>query len=81
MDGLGAVFFRGFEDPVHPQIAFRRWRWSDVLGFVGQANVQRAAVGIRENRDAADLHLAQRANDAHGDLATIGDQNPSKHAW
>ncbi len=81
MDGLGAVLLRRFENPIHAQIALRRRRRPDVLGFIGQANVQRAAVGIREDRDAANLHLAQRANDAHRDLATVGDQNPTKHAW
>ena len=81
MDGLGAVLLRRFENPIHAQIALGRRRGPDVLGFVRQANVQRAAIGIREDRDAANLHLAQRANDAHGDLATIGDQDSTKHAW
>ncbi len=80
MDGLGPVLPGRFENPVHAQIAVGRRRRSDVLGFVGHANMQRAAIGIREDRDAANLHFAQRADDAHGDFATVGDQNPTEHA-
>ncbi len=80
MDRVGSMLLRGFENAILAQIAFGRRRGSDMLGFIGHANVQRAAVGIRKDRDAADVHLAQRANDAHGDLATIGDQDPAKHA-
>ena len=76
MDRFGPMLFRRLENSIHAQIALRRRRWADVLGFVGQANVQRATVGIREHRDTANFHLAQRANDPHGDLATIRDQIP-----
>ena len=80
MDGLGPMLFRRFENAIYAQIAFRRRRGSDVLRFIGQANMQSAAVGIRENRDARNLHLAQRTDDAHGDFAPIRNQYPTKHA-
>ena len=46
-----------------------------VDGDVGFAHVQRARVGVGVDGDAADAHAAQRAHDADGDLAAVGDEN------
>jgi hypothetical protein len=81
MDGLHGVPIGGLEDPVHAQVAFTRWSGPDMLGFVRQANVQGAPVGIREDRDAPNPHVSQRANNAHRDLATVGNQYLPEHAW
>jgi len=74
MDCARLMFLRGIQQAVDAQIAFRRGRWADMLCLIGHPNVQRGAVGIRKNRNAGDVHLTQRANDAHRDLTPVGDQ-------
>ena len=48
--------------------------------LVGQADVQRVAVELGVDRDGADAELAARADDAHRDLAAIGDEHLVEHA-
>ena len=48
-------------------------------GFIGHADGERSAVGIGIDGDAGDVHLAERANDAHRDFSAIGDQDLSEH--
>ena len=75
MDGFGAVLAGGVENAVDAQVAFGGGRGADVLGFIGHAHVERGAVGIGVDGDGGDAHFAQRADDAHGDLAAVGDQD------
>ena len=42
--------------------------------------MQRFAIGFRVDRDSGYAQLLARAIDAERDLATVGDQNFSKHA-
>ena len=79
MNGLGAVRLRRVENAVDAQIAFGRCGRPDVRGFVGHTHMERSAIGIRVDGDARDPHLAQRANDAHRNLAAIGDQDLAEH--
>ena len=44
-------------------------------GLVGEAHVQRVAVGLGVDRDRADPHLVAGADDAHRDLAAVGDED------
>ena len=44
-------------------------------GLVGEAHVQRPAVRLREDGDRPDPHLAAGADDAHRDLAAVGDEH------
>src|SRR5258708_2845404 len=61
MDRFSAVLARGIEQTVASEIAFGRRRRTDVLGFVGHADVQRPAVGVGIHGDIADAEFAQRA--------------------
>ena len=45
------------------------------IGFVGHARVQRVEVGIGIHRDRLHAVVGTGANDAHGDLAAVGDQD------
>ena len=81
MNRVGSMFLGGLENAFLTQIAFGRSRGSDMLRFIGHANVQRAAIGVGKNGDAAYAHVAQRADDAYGNLAAVGDQDSAKHAW
>jgi len=49
--------------------------FTDVLLRAGVAHVERGAVALRVDRNRRRPHLAARTDDAHGDLAAIGDQN------
>src|SRR5436305_1379902 len=75
MNGVGAVALGGFEDSVDAQVAFRGRRRTDMLGFIRHANVQGAAIGVREYRDTADPFFSQTADQANGDLTPVRDEN------
>ena len=79
MNGVDTVTAGGIEYPLDIQVAFRRRRSADMGGFVGFADVQRGAVRVGVDGHRANAHLAQRADDAQGDLAAIGDQNLWEH--
>ena len=79
VDRFDAVLLSRLENSVDAQITLAGWRWAQALGFVGEANVQRSAVGIGIDRHAADPHLAEGADDTNGDLAAVGDQYLAKH--
>ena len=61
------------------EIAFGGARGADADGLVGEANVERVAVGLAVDRDGADAHLFAGADDAKGDLTSIRDQDFLKH--
>jgi hypothetical protein len=80
MDGLGAMLAGGVEDLFGYQVAFRGGRRADMFGFVGHADVPGNAIGVGIDGHTGDTHLAQRADDADGDLAAIGNQYLAEHA-
>ena len=80
MDGFGAVLAGGLQNAVDSQVAFGGWRGTDVLRLVRHAHVQGRAIGIGEDGDGADPHLAQSAHHAHGNLAAIGNQDLAEHS-
>ena len=75
MDGLGAGGPRGGDDLVLVEIALGSGRGPRATAIVGLEHVQRLAVRFGEDRDGDDAHLAAGADDADGDLTTIGDQD------
>jgi hypothetical protein len=79
MDGVDVRDFRGADDGGNVQIAARALGRPDANGFVGEAHVQAVAVGFRINGDGADSQVLARADDAHRNLATIGDQDFLEH--
>ena len=79
MDRFRAMAARGIENAVDIQIAFGRWRGTDVRGFVGFPDVQRGAIDIGINCHRTNAHLAESANDSQGDLAAVGNQNFREH--
>jgi hypothetical protein len=48
--------------------------------FIAEADVQRAGIGLRIDRNGAQPETACGARNAAGDLATIGDQDGFEHA-
>ena len=75
VDRVRAGALGGFENLVDLEVAFARRRRPDVDRFVGVADVQAGAVSIRIHGDGRDAQFAAGADDAHGDLAAIGDQH------
>ena len=71
MNRLGAGTPRRLEQPLDDEIALGGgWR-ADEVRLVGDAGVQSAAVGLGVDGNRPDAELAERAEDAHGDLAPV----------
>jgi hypothetical protein len=66
---------RRLDQPRHDEVALGGGRWADQEGLVGDPRVQCAAVCLRIDGDRPDPELAQRAEDANGDLAAIRDED------
>src|SRR6185436_10591191 len=73
MDRFGACGFGRADDRCDMQVVF------DAQRVVGALHMQRVAVDIGVDRDAADAEPATRADDAAGDLAAVGDQDGAEH--
>ncbi len=80
MNRLGARLLAGRDNLVDQQIRLPRRRRPEMNLLVRHLDMQRVLIGVRIDRDGGDAHLAGGLNDAASDLATIGDQNFTKHA-
>ena len=67
------------DDARDPQVALRCGRRPETDGLVGQANVQRVAVGGRVDGDGLEPELVHRSDHADGDLAPVGDEDAREH--
>ena len=79
MHRLGARALAGVDDFLDQQIGLRGRRRADMHGLVGHFDMQRVGVRVGINGDRGDAQPPGGLNDAAGDLATIGDQNFTKH--
>jgi len=79
MDSVTASTASDVDYFVDAEVAFARCRGADGIGFVGKPNVERFAVDFTEYGDGADAKFAAGAQDAHGDLTTIGNQDFLEH--
>src|SRR3989304_1226529 len=52
---------------------------ADGVGFVGETNVERSAVGVAVNGNRGDAQLAAGAQEADGDFPAIGDEDFAEH--
>ena len=75
MNRIGAGDLGGGDDGWNMQVTARGRRGADAHRFVGEANVQRAGVGLGVHGDGRDAELAARADDAQRDLAAIRDED------
>src|SRR5439155_13622198 len=80
VNGLAAGGGRRRDQRRDAEIALGRLRRPDADGPVREPHVERVVVGGRVDGDGLDVQLVQRANDAHGDLASIRDENALEHA-
>ena len=75
VDGVAAGLLRGVDDLVDAEVALGRRGGADRVRLVGDADVERGAVGVGVDGDGGDAHLVERARDANGDLAAVGDED------
>jgi hypothetical protein len=81
MNGISSAALRGIEDSIDIQIRFSGRRRANQIGVISDTNVEGGAVYLRVNRRRGDSHLVAGADHAHGDLATIRNQDFLKHPW
>jgi hypothetical protein len=81
VDAGGAELSGRVEQLVAVEVALGRRRRAQAHGGVGFEHVRRGAVGIGVHGQRADPHPSERADDADGDLAPVGDQYRVDHRW
>src|SRR4029079_4370896 len=70
---------RGSDDPLDGQIALARRGGPDPHAHIGGSHLQRLAAAAGIDSDGPDAHPPRVADDAAGDLTTIGDEDGSEH--
>ena len=75
MNGIGATSPRDVKDSLNVQVGLGRCRRTDVISLVGLHHMQSSAIDIGENGNGMNTHFTARTNHAHGDLATIRDED------
>lgn len=78
VDGLGSGAHRGVDHLLDVEVALPGRRGADQDRGVGLGDVPRLRVGLAEDGHGADAHPLEGADDAHGDLAAVGNQNGVK---
>src|SRR5580765_2363905 len=79
MDRVRTRIARGLEQPRYRQVTLGRWRRSNGDRAIGRKGVRRAGISLRVDGNALDPELAARADDPHGNLAAIRDQQAADH--
>ena len=77
MDGVGAGAPGGLDEQVVAEVRVGGRGARQSHGRVAGAHVQRAGIGVAEDRDRADPEPATGTGDAAGDLAAVGDERRS----
>lgn len=75
MHGLSTGALDGIQECIDTQVALPGRRGAEPDCHVGLANMTCVGIGVAEHRDRTDPHGLQRADDAHRDLAAVGDQD------
>ena len=75
MNRPGSRLFRGLDDAIADEVAFRRGRRADVNRLIRFANVRRSRVRVAVHCHGPNAQLATCTDDAHCDLAAVGDEN------
>ncbi len=78
--GVAPGCLRGGDEIRDPQVALRSGRRADAHRLVCELDVERVAVRRRVDGHGLDPELVERADHAHGDLASIRDEHAVEHA-
>ena len=81
MDRIHIADFRRGDDLVNLQVAVDAASRSDAVSFVGECDVHRIGVRFAVDGNRLNSHFATGANDAKGNLTTVGNQNLLKHGY
>ena len=76
MDAVRTCRARRRDDPLAEEVALRGRRAADRDSLVGHPRVHRLGVGLGMHRDGLEAEALARPQDAAGDLAAVGDQDP-----
>ncbi len=79
MNGVGTGDLGGGDEIRDAEVGQAARRRADADVVVGEAHVQRLAVGLAVDRHGLDAELAAGANHPQGDLAAVGDQDLLEH--
>ena len=79
MDGLSTRTARNLQDRIAAQIGLCRWRRANRVCLIRLPHMQRRGISLRKDGNAAQTHPPRGANNAAGNLATIGDQERFEH--
>lgn len=80
VDGIHVGNFGGADDAADLQVAFAARAWADADGLICEMDVHGIHVCFGINSNGFDVELFTGADDADGDLTTIGDEDFAKHA-
>ena len=72
---VGPALLRDVDQPIDAQVAFTRRARPDRVRLVREADVQRRPIALGIDRDRRYAQLPTSPDDAHRDLAAIGDEN------
>ena len=79
MDGVDVGDLGGADDAAHLQVALAAGAGADADGFVRHVDVHGVHVGFGIHSDSFDIEFFAGADDADGDLTTVGDEDFFKH--
>src|SRR5437870_10683630 len=79
MDPVCAGAFGQVHDGLHVEKTLYRVG-ADAVRLIGLLHVDGGGVALRVDRDGPDPELPARADDAHGDLSAVGDEDSLKHS-
>ena len=75
VDGVGAGLLGGVEDLVEDEVRLRGRLAAQRERLVGHRHEGRVSIRLRINGDRRNAGVLRGADDANGDLATVGDEN------
>ena len=79
MDRVRPASFRSFENSLNVQVRFGGGGWANQISFICLEHMHGFPIYLGIDRDRADSKLMARAYHAHGNLATISDQDFCEH--
>ncbi len=80
VDAVGAAVTDRTDDGVGVEVALGCRLPAECVSLVGEPDVQGVPIELGVDRDGLDAELTSGADHAHGDLATVGDQDLLQHA-
>ncbi len=81
VDSVDIADFGGGDDAIDFEITLCAGSWADAYGFVGGLDVKGVVIGFGVDGEGTDSEVFTSADDAEGDLASVGDEDFVEHVW